>query len=128
MVGHVTDVDLVRLRAIRDATWTAIVSHALDPLVDAIRGMSFALAVDAGRLTLAAERPADIVVARLVDSVLAAQADRSWGRLKACARCDWVFYDRSKNRSGRWCTMDACGSRHKARAYRHRRSINDHLT
>jgi predicted RNA-binding Zn ribbon-like protein len=31
-----------------------------------------------------------------------------------------VFYDRSKNRSGRWCVMAECGNRAKVRAYRER--------
>ena len=46
----------------------------------------------------------------------------TWGRLKACANaaCGWAFYDRSKNRSGRWCSMEVCGNRIKTRAYRRR--------
>ena len=45
-----------------------------------------------------------------------------WPRLKACRKegCGWVFYDRSKNRSGRWCSMSVCGNREKTRAYRSR--------
>jgi predicted RNA-binding Zn ribbon-like protein len=47
----------------------------------------------------------------------------SWERLKACSRdsCQWVFYDRSKNRSGRWCDMRVCGNRTKTQTYRERR-------
>jgi predicted RNA-binding Zn ribbon-like protein len=49
-------------------------------------------------------------------------ADGSWARLKVCRSddCRWAFYDRSKNRSGAWCTMAVCGSREKVRAYRAR--------
>ena len=45
-----------------------------------------------------------------------AVADGSWERLKACPRedCEWAFYDRSKNRSGRWCRMEECGNLAKA--------------
>jgi len=32
-------------------------------------------------------------------------------------RCVLVFYDGTKNRSRRWCSMDGCGSRAKAAAY-----------
>jgi predicted RNA-binding Zn ribbon-like protein len=40
------------------------------------------------------------------------------GRIKQCGRCDWLFVDRSRNRSRRWCSMDACGNRIKmARRY-----------
>lgn len=50
-------------------------------------------------------------------------ADGSWDRLKECANpaCRWVFYDSSRNRSGRWCAMGECGDVMKARAYRGRR-------
>jgi predicted RNA-binding Zn ribbon-like protein len=34
--------------------------------------------------------------------------------------CRWMFYDHSKNRSGRWCQMAECGNRAKVRAYRER--------
>src|SRR5262249_61607388 len=32
-------------------------------------------------------------------------------------RCILYFYDVSKNHARRWCSMDACGSQSKARAY-----------
>ena len=35
--------------------------------------------------------------------------------------CAWMFLDRSKNRSRRWCTMDACGSFAKSRRLTERR-------
>jgi predicted RNA-binding Zn ribbon-like protein len=41
------------------------------------------------------------------------------GRVKACPAadggCDWLFYDESKNKSRRWCSMEGCGSRVKMR-------------
>jgi hypothetical protein len=50
------------------------------------------------------------------------QLDGSWARFKECAdpTCCSVFYDRSKNRSGRWCDMAVCGNRAKVRAFRER--------
>ena len=63
----------------------------------------------------------------LVPDVLAgvaeARAVGTWERLKACSlsSCQWAFYDRSKNRSGRWCSMQTCGNRTKTRSYRSRR-------
>jgi predicted RNA-binding Zn ribbon-like protein len=49
----------------------------------------------------------------------------TWARLKACRNhaCEWAFYDHSKNRSGRWCTMEVCGNAMKARAYRSRQRL-----
>jgi predicted RNA-binding Zn ribbon-like protein len=56
-----------------------------------------------------------IPVARAIDA-------GSWPRVKACRapNCQWVFYDRSRNRSGVWCDMAVCGNRTKVRAYRER--------
>ncbi|MFJ7626783.1 CGNR zinc finger domain-containing protein [Streptomyces sp. NPDC097595] len=40
-------------------------------------------------------------------------------RLKRCAEhtCAWAFWDVSKNRSRRWCSMKVCGNRNKSRTY-----------
>jgi len=57
---------------------------------------------------------------RLLAAAFMAQIGGTWRRLKACRRCQWAFYDHSRNRSGRWCVMAICGNRMKARAYRSR--------
>jgi predicted RNA-binding Zn ribbon-like protein len=61
---------------------------------------------------------------RILAAVVRAADEGIWGRLKVCPNdaCQWAFYDRSKNRSGRWCTMEVCGNRMKARAFRQRQS------
>lgn len=53
----------------------------------------------------------------------AAMLDGTWSRLKLCPgdHCGWAFYDQSRNRSGRWCSMSVCGARTKARAHYARR-------
>jgi predicted RNA-binding Zn ribbon-like protein len=61
------------------------------------------------------------VIAAVFAACAAAAEGGTWPRLKACPACGWVFYDRSKNRSGTWCTMAICGSRSKMRALRRRR-------
>jgi len=40
-------------------------------------------------------------------------------RVRECEgeRCAWLFLDRSKNRSRRWCDMTVCGNRTKARRH-----------
>ncbi len=45
-------------------------------------------------------------------------------RLRECAGpdCSWLFLDRSKNGSRRWCDMRACGNRAKARRHRARQT------
>ena len=37
--------------------------------------------------------------------------------VKECPGCRWLFLDRSRNRSRRWCDMQVCGSRAKMRRY-----------
>ena len=61
---------------------------------------------------------------RILAAVVRATDEGIWGRLKVCTNdaCQWAFYDRSKNRSGKWCTMEVCGNRIKARAFRQRQS------
>jgi predicted RNA-binding Zn ribbon-like protein len=41
-------------------------------------------------------------------------------RVRECADehgCGWLFFDTTKNRSRRWCSMDGCGNRAKARRH-----------
>jgi predicted RNA-binding Zn ribbon-like protein len=65
----------------------------------------------------------DGALARLMAIVSGALEQGRWERLKAChrERCHWAFFDNSKNRSGRWCRMEECGNKEKARAFRERR-------
>lgn len=66
---------------------------------------------------------------RIFADVATATADGSLARLKVCRNdeCRWAYYDASRNRSGRWCSMAGCGNRMKGRAYRRRaRSGGDH--
>jgi len=59
---------------------------------------------------------------RLLAIVDRAMATGTWDHLKACGResCRWAFYDSTKNHSGMWCSMETCGNRAKASAYRTR--------
>src|SRR2546421_510153 len=54
------------------------------------------------------------------NTLQAAMQEEGWERLKLCSSdpCRWVFYDRSKNQSSRWCKMASCGNREKARRFR----------
>ena len=49
-------------------------------------------------------------------------ASAQLGRARQCAdeKCGWLFLDMSRNRSRRWCSMEDCGNRNKARSYYHR--------
>ncbi|MGH9249839.1 MAG: CGNR zinc finger domain-containing protein [Acidimicrobiales bacterium] len=59
----------------------------------------------------------------LVVALQAMSAD-TWRRMKVCVNdtCRWAFYDHSRARSGKWCSMGVCGNRAKQQAWRRRRS------
>jgi predicted RNA-binding Zn ribbon-like protein len=63
-------------------------------------------------------RPLWPIATAAVDLLRAGPLDR----LKTCANCPWLFIDRSRNRSRRWCAMDECGVHLKMRAYRARQA------
>ena len=42
-------------------------------------------------------------------------------RVKQCPKCGFLFFDRSKNNSRRWCDMATCGNRTKLQNFRERR-------
>ncbi len=102
-----------------DADAVAALRAAIDRL-----GFTVRATAEAG-LQVASTSPTGRALAPLVGALMAAQADGSWARVKACARdsCRWLFYDTTRNHSRTWCTSTTCGSREKARrAYRRRRS------
>jgi predicted RNA-binding Zn ribbon-like protein len=63
---------------------------------------------------------------RIVAIAFHAELDGRWEHLKECADedCSSVFFDRSKNHSGRWCSMQSCGNRNKVRAWRERQKTS----
>jgi predicted RNA-binding Zn ribbon-like protein len=57
------------------------------------------------------------VVARSAGELLTAD---KLDRVRQCADdhgCDYLFIDTSRNRSRRWCSMESCGNRAKARRH-----------
>jgi predicted RNA-binding Zn ribbon-like protein len=50
---------------------------------------------------------------------LLAGSDRS--RIRRCVRCTLHFVDRSRPGNRRWCSMELCGNRSKAEAFRDRK-------
>ncbi len=75
----------------------------------------------ASTLRVSGERPQalDTATARSALMLLALPEPE---RLKICPNCEWLFLDRSRNRSRAWCDMAVCGNRVKAsRHYRRNR-------
>lgn len=65
-----------------------------------------------------------VVLAEIAAAFAAVLAGGEPERIKICQNvdCRWVFYDRSKNRSRRWCENDtACGTLMKVRRFRAKR-------
>jgi hypothetical protein len=77
----------------------------------------YAEVVDGG-LDLVSKHPLGEIVATAVRLAF----EGRWHRLKLCEAdtCRYAFYDGSKNRSGKWCSMAICGNRAKTKAFRER--------
>lgn len=55
-------------------------------------------------------------------SAVALLTSKSVDRIGECADdrgCGWLFYDTTRNRSRRWCSMESCGNRAKAQRHYH---------
>jgi predicted RNA-binding Zn ribbon-like protein len=129
---RLSDADVARIVELREAIrdvlegWT----HGTPPAA-AIRRFDLA----AGGLPLRVRATADGIslvpsgavgvaaaLGGIVGVLAEAAADGTLDRLKVCANdvCRWAYWDASRNRSGRWCTMAVCGNRIKSRAFRRR--------
>jgi len=135
--ADVSDADLARALEVREGLRAILYTHnggerdqhALDRLERAAGKASLRATFEdcLPKLTPAA-KGTDAGLARLLAIVARSAADGSWERLKACAgpECRWAFYDKSRNRSGRWCSMATCGNLHKTRAFRERAKASTH--
>jgi predicted RNA-binding Zn ribbon-like protein len=129
-----TRADLAHALELREALRAMLVAHAGAPgvvsasvtraLEEASRRARLALrfAEDGGAALVPDAPGVNGALGRLLAIVHDAIAQGTWTRLKACREpdCEWAFYDHTKNRSGAWCSMEGCGNRAKARAYRER--------
>jgi predicted RNA-binding Zn ribbon-like protein len=126
-------VELAGLRDLREAFRAALLAHigegdvqatwqSLTEQLGPVRlAVNFA---DAGHAELEpiSRAGADGLRGALAVAVYDALRDGTWSRLKACRKhtCLFAFYDRTKNGSGAWCSMDTCGNRVKAQRRRAR--------
>lgn len=67
------------------------------------------------------------VIGSLVEIISESQKNGTWDRFKCCAlpTCGWAFYDSTRSRTKRWCSMQTCGSRHKSREHYKRKQQSD---
>jgi len=70
------------------------------------------------------ERKAELPVWAIAQSARDLLLSPDMKRLRACEvdTCRWLFLDTSRNHSRRWCKMEVCGNRMKARRYQIRHS------
>lgn len=128
----VLDSDVARARELREALRLLIRRNGEPEIDTEAAAQTVSRVAAAGRLTVefapggtASLEPLDPGVDGSLAAVAAgafeAMNDGTWTRLRACLRCHWASYDRSRNLSSRWCSMRYCGNRTKTRAYRRRR-------
>jgi len=99
---------------------TEAVSKTLE---DAGRKAHLGVRFEGGRPVLAPEGDgAAAAIGRIVATVAELAPTDEWKRLKTCRdeTCRVAFYDKSRNRSRAWCSMEVCGNREKARSFRAR--------
>jgi predicted RNA-binding Zn ribbon-like protein len=96
---------------------------ASQTLEDAGRAANLGVRFENGRPLLAPEGDgARAAIGHIVAAVAELAPTDEWKRLKGCRdeNCRVAFYDKSRNRSRAWCSMEVCGNREKARSFRQR--------
>ncbi|NER79744.1 MAG: CGNR zinc finger domain-containing protein [Leptolyngbya sp. SIO1D8] len=90
-------------------------------LTDTISHVSFRLRFEEDHPALipVTRSSCDRVIGLLIAIIYRSMIDGTWVRFKCCAlpTCGWAYYDTTKSRTKRWCSMQTCGSRNKARRY-----------
>jgi predicted RNA-binding Zn ribbon-like protein len=125
---------LADVHALRDLITPALAGHQLSRLT-----RRWAAAISRSTLTTAGRdapgagpailvigtEPASMIADRLADAVVDLLRHVDVGRLRVCpladGGCGWLFLDRSRNNSRRWCSMDDCGTHAKSRRLTERR-------
>ncbi len=130
--ADVTDADVALARVVREGIRAALAPHndserpedagALEHLEHVAPSLGLRVTLDGTPdLVPLGDGVRDALALVLAGPVLAGH--RAWSRLKVCRdpRCRTAFYDASRNGSGVWCSMAACGAANKQRAFVERR-------
>jgi predicted RNA-binding Zn ribbon-like protein len=124
--AHKALADVHHLRSLVDRT---LAGHDLDTLSDrwaAAISRSALLPATDGAVTLTiGTDPGSMIGDRLADAIVDLLRTADLSRLQVCpvadGGCGWLFLDRSRNLTRRWCSMDDCGAHAKARRLTERR-------
>ena len=131
-----TDEEVADALAVREAVRELLLANngveadgdtASKTLEEAGRKAHLGVRFEHGRPVLAPEGDgAQAAIGRLVATVAELAPTDEWKRLKTCRdeHCRVAFYDKSRNRSRAWCSMEVCGNREKARNFRHRHATS----
>lgn len=131
-----SDEELADAVAVREAIRDLLLTHngveadseaASKTLEEAGRKAHLGVRFEDGRPVLAPEDDgARGALGRIVATVAELAPSDEWKRLKTCRdeTCRVVFYDKSRNRSRAWCSMEVCGNREKARSFRQRHTAH----
>ncbi len=128
------DAALERARSLRESLRDGLAAnHARDPLppstaADLTAAARWAAAqprfTDAGLRLGTTATGLVVLIGDVLDATAVALAGGDWRRLKVCVAddCRWAFFDHSRSRTGRWCSMGGCGNRAKQSRWRDRRA------
>lgn len=135
------DADLRCAVELRDALWSIFRATTRDDPLPTValavlnRNLELTpghrrLAISGGQVTWSdrAIRGIDGLLARIAGSAAALLTEPSdLARVRMCEGegCGWLFLDSSRGARRRWCSMQSCGNRAKARAHYHRKRINN---
>jgi predicted RNA-binding Zn ribbon-like protein len=101
------------LDRLRDAEREALAAARLEPADTEAAG--------ALRWTWPAPRELGDPLHPVVHAAIDLLTHGSLERLKTCAGCRWLFLDKSRNHSRRWCSMEECGIQEKHARFVERR-------
>lgn len=129
--GSVAEAMVPQVRSVREDAWAVFdaLSRAEpvpEPPLGALLGRAGAALragylrrVDADLVGLDADWAVpDAIPAALSWSAVHAVFTLPAERVRACARCGWLFLDSSRGGRRRWCSMSTCGNREKASRHR----------
>ncbi|MGO4713887.1 CGNR zinc finger domain-containing protein [Bradyrhizobium sp. 2TAF24] len=117
--------EVVRALVVRRKQGAAIDAAELNVLL-AHAASHLELVADGGEIRLLRRRsvrtPADLL-APVAEAAAELLATGDFDLIRKCEdpTCSLWFYDRTKSHRRRWCSMAACGNRHKVAAFRQRR-------
>lgn len=135
-VGAAEDV-LAHARALRETVYRVFAAHALrgQPSAQDLVALNAVLGEGLPHLELAAtadgfawrwraeSRPLDWPLWAIARSAADLLTSESLARVGRCGGndCGWLYLDTTKNHSRRWCSMQDCGNRAKARRHYQRK-------